>query len=283
MSAGQVAEEMKLSGRQYCCLAAMDAGDPCGSCWDGAVNLDSSWCGESSENCLDCGKSAFWCPAQTPGPTASPTPAPTPPSTSREAAYSGELIDFASRPDASLYCISLIRPKSQEVELTAAQLKQGVGMFSCNAYTVFSNKHFVLQQEPLVTTEAISGSLKVQRGGIWFTALNSDVFVRLWNKVFDDGRFSSYDWTIKLDADTVFFADRMRARLRIGSPYPQNSYFNNCKVDDMHGPLEALSRGAMDAFKRGLKHCRDAHRHGAHSWCACRRANLSGLGRHPPT
>lgn len=131
-------------------------------------------------------------------------------------------------------------------------------MFSCNAYTVFSSTRFVLREDPLVTTEAIPGSLDVQRGGIWFTALNTDVFVRLWNKVFDDGRFSSYDWTIKLDADTVFFADRMRARLRVGSPYPQISFFNNCKIDDMHGPLEVLSRGAMIVFQRGIQRCRDS-------------------------
>ncbi|CAK0879075.1 unnamed protein product [Prorocentrum cordatum] len=252
MSAGQVAEEMKLAGRQYCCLAAMDAGDACGSCWDGAGSADSSWCGESAENCQGCGQTAFWCPAQTPEPTPAPTPDPA------EGLASGELVDFASRPDASFYCISLIRPESKEAKLTRAQLDQEVGMFSCNAYTVFSNTEFVLREDPHVATEAIPGSLEVQRGGIWFTALNTDVFVRLWTKVFDDGRFSSYEWTIKLDADTVFFADRMRARLRVGSPYPRISYFNNCKIDDMHGPLEVLSRGAMTAFQSGIQRCRDS-------------------------
>jgi hypothetical protein len=116
----------------------------------------------------------------------------------------------------SLFCFALMLPLGYEPTLLKAQLERGVGIFECDEFVVFSNETFVLSKwgsEEKVLTMPIPGSLAVKYGGKWDTALNTDIFIRVWNAVSLLGRYEFHDWTVKVDPDAVFFPNRLRELL----------------------------------------------------------------------
>jgi len=109
----------------------------------------------------------------------------------------------------------------------------------------------------------ISHHLLSQKKGMY---KNSDLFLKVWQRVKADGRYANSDWTIKSDPDTVFLPDRLRARL--GDKVHAASFstfYANCaaKVDVqaeehphfMYGPLEIFSRAAIDNYFNGADRC----------------------------
>jgi len=161
----------------------------------------------------------------------------------------------------SLFCTSLSLPTGYEVDLLSQQLAKGVGIFACDAWAVVSNQSVVLRSGPgqPLSTVVMGGSLSVEFGGRWHTALNTEVFIRYWDKILADARSGSHDWTVKVDPDAVFFPERLREVLR--QQYPPAGaaaapvYLNNCYLG-MHGPIEALSRQALASYKAGKDRCR---------------------------
>lgn len=74
-----------------------------------------------------------------------------------------------------------------------------------------------------------------------------------WRSIFKDGRYKSYDWTIKIDLDCVFFASRMREALMPFTGHNAVSISNNGKVvsgfSRIEGPIEAFSRAAVGLYE----------------------------------
>eukprot|EP00418_Pyrodinium_bahamense_P078907 CAMPEP_0179051760 /NCGR_PEP_ID=MMETSP0796-20121207/21409_1 /TAXON_ID=73915 /ORGANISM="Pyrodinium bahamense, Strain pbaha01" /LENGTH=456 /DNA_ID=CAMNT_0020748307 /DNA_START=65 /DNA_END=1436 /DNA_ORIENTATION=- len=158
----------------------------------------------------------------------------------------------------SLYCYALTMSTGGETKLLRYQLQMRVGIFLCNEYTVYSDTSFPVGPDAAkggaqLMAHPIGGSLKVPHGGRWGTALNTDVFVRLWKTVQQDGRWQIHDWSVKLDADAVFLPERLRALLR-QFPNPGPKYMNNCKWG-MHGPIEVVSRAGMNVFLNQIDTC----------------------------
>jgi len=154
----------------------------------------------------------------------------------------------------SLLCFALIIPASYEQDLLAMQFREHAGLFACDQYAVYSNVS--LQVAPGVVTNAIKSDLKCDKGGEFGTALNTDIFMVLWSNVIKDGLYLLHDWTVKADADTVFFPIRLRWVLQL---HPEAStgpgvYLNNCKFG-MHGPLEVFSRRAVTSWAMGAERC----------------------------
>jgi len=127
-------------------------------------------------------------------------------------------------------------------------------MFVCNAYSVLSSRDVELSAgPPRVGTEVVLGSLKCEIGGEYMTALNSEIFVRVWKKVISLDVWKQHDWTLKLDPDCVFLPWRLQARLKAGSSDDQ-VYINNFE-EGLHGPIEVLSRKAMEVYDEGMEKC----------------------------
>jgi len=163
-----------------------------------------------------------------------------------------ELTDVAD----SLFCFMLIVPDSYEMNLVKEQIAKWVGIFQCEEHSVFSDAVIELSQGPpnkLVTEAIDGGSVKAKLGGEFYTALNSEVFVRVWKKVFMDRRFERHGWTVKCDADAVFFPQRLREHI-FGLPMDESAYLNNCKAG-LHGPIEVLTLGGMKAYREGIDRC----------------------------
>jgi len=130
--------------------------------------------------------------------------------------------DEKNVPNVSLYCFSLMMPFGYEPKLLLEQKKRSVGIYACNEAVVFSNVSTLMSGAPSpVHVELIGGSLAVAYGGRWMTALNTGVFNRLWMEVIKLQRYRFHDWSVKVDPDAVFFANRLRQMLRHKEPYKE--------------------------------------------------------------
>jgi len=143
--------------------------------------------------------------------------------------------------NVSLYCFSLMRPGSEEVQLLKAQEAHGASIFACNECMIYSNRALQIGS---LTTSVINSDLKCTSGGDFGKALNSWIFIEVWRKVIEDGRYYQHDWTVKVDPDAVFFPPRLQSILQ---DHREAGYVNNCK-EGMHGAIEVLSRRAVGAL-----------------------------------
>jgi hypothetical protein len=154
--------------------------------------------------------------------------------------------------DTSMLCLSLVTPWTDEKKLIAGQFEGGRGIFDCDEYAVYSSEE--LDLAPGLRSRKIDSDLVCEKGGELGTWLNTDIFLALWAKVLDEGRFTMHAWTAKVDADAVFLPNRLRRLLMRHSEDPQGVYLNNCKLG-MQGPLEVFSRNALQALSRGKELC----------------------------
>lgn len=134
------------------------------------------------------------------------------------------------------------------------QFEEGASIFACDAYMVYSSR--TIHLAPGLITFPIGSDLKCELGGEFQTALNTGIFLKVWETIINDGRFQFHDWTVKVDPDAVFFPERLRLELIDMKEAENGVYLNNCKYG-LHGPLEVFSRNAVRAFARGKDHCAD--------------------------
>jgi hypothetical protein len=159
--------------------------------------------------------------------------------------------------EETLFCFALMLPESYEVGLLQSQLDRGLGIFACDASAVYSNVSVKFSSKVPMETEIVEGSLYCELGGQYMTALNTEIFVRVWKKVLSGKEYSINGWTVKADPDAVILPHRLSLRAR-RSKFLQGRqakvYVNNCQFG-LHGPVEMLSREAMSAYKDGIDRC----------------------------
>eukprot|EP00406_Dinophysis_acuminata_P023855 CAMPEP_0179347952 /NCGR_PEP_ID=MMETSP0797-20121207/73439_1 /TAXON_ID=47934 /ORGANISM="Dinophysis acuminata, Strain DAEP01" /LENGTH=474 /DNA_ID=CAMNT_0021062717 /DNA_START=25 /DNA_END=1449 /DNA_ORIENTATION=+ len=156
------------------------------------------------------------------------------------------------QPGRSLYCFALALPDSYELGLLGMQYERGASLFACDEYAIYSNQK--IEVAPGVLTGIVQSDLKCQKGGEFGTALNTDIFMAVWDKVFADTRFQYHDWTVKVDPDAVFFPFRLRDLVVNHKEYQGGVYLNNCHRG-MHGPLEVFSRIAVFVWRERRQEC----------------------------
>jgi len=152
----------------------------------------------------------------------------------------------------SMFCWSLMMPHGYERDLLEMQYKKRWNLFACDEYAVYSNKAIELGRG--LRTSVVDSDLNCTSGGEFGTSLNTEIFIKVWKKVIADGRYKYNDWTIKVDPDCVFFAERLRVALAFHPDTYNGLYLNNCKFG-MHGPIEVFSTKAIDAWGAGMEHC----------------------------
>jgi hypothetical protein len=148
-------------------------------------------------------------------------------------------------------------PDSYEVDLIRMQYKFGVSLFACDEHEVYSSRPVPYATGR--TSAVVQSDLRCELGGEFYTRLNAGIFRVVWRKVLTDDRFRHYDWTVKVDPDSVFFPNRLRGLLKqtIDHIPRDGMYLNNCKFG-LHGPLEMLSRVAVLRWVVGMDGC-EAH------------------------
>jgi len=155
-----------------------------------------------------------------------------------------------------LYCWALTQPKGEEIALVKILLRKGLSIFKCDEYEVFSDGDNTLSPGPPVrvgTTDV--GNVHCDYGGVWHLALNSKVFIKVWDKIFEEKKYECCDWTVKVDPDAVFLPNRLRTMVT-SKGAEASVYLNNCD-QGLHGPIEIISRGGMKVFDAGVGECKD--------------------------
>eukprot|EP00929_Paragymnodinium_shiwhaense_P096547 TRINITY_DN58168_c0_g1_i1.p1 TRINITY_DN58168_c0_g1~~TRINITY_DN58168_c0_g1_i1.p1 ORF type:complete len:459 (-),score=80.67 TRINITY_DN58168_c0_g1_i1:63-1439(-) len=126
---------------------------------------------------------------------------------------------FASPVGKSLYCFMVILPSGYEREMVRSQYERGVSIFQCDAHAVLSSETFPLTNNTALgnqTTVSFGGDMRVSfNTWTWGAygvklALNTGVFIRVWKKLFELSTWRNFDWTVKCEADTVFFPQRLQ-------------------------------------------------------------------------
>jgi len=172
-------------------------------------------------------------------------------------------------PSASLFCITVVRSEGYEPALVAAQAEQGVGIFLCDEFQVFSNGGVVRLGKVTalqIQVEAASMGDLAESGTTTSSWLNTRVFMQMWDMVTADGRWWEHDFTVKTDPDAVFFPQRLRSQLLSHMPEFHSSavYVGNCDRSWHHEPkhlklfgsLEIFSRNAIGSYKYFEKKCK---------------------------
>lgn len=162
-----------------------------------------------------------------------------------------------------LYCFTVTLPGRAEQQLLKVQVEMGHGIFSCDDYSIYSSNE--LEIDGVETTVVDHSDSESPTGGAFYSLLNTKTFIQVWQQVAKDAKYLRYSWTVKVDPDSVFIVGRLRRFL--GTDYFKSvgiAYLNNCR-NGLHGAIEVLSRGAVQAFAvlgpicYGGKHKLDYH------------------------
>lgn len=163
-----------------------------------------------------------------------------------------------------LYCFAVMNSRGYELSLMKEQLKREVGIFACDFPAVMSQTRFLMESGGKTIWTGSIGDMNCSFGGKWHLALNSEIFVRAWKRVFQDADYLLAKWTVKLDPDAVFIPRRL-LRLLHGSDHKARVYFNNCDKG-LHGPIEVIARGGMERFADGILDCESGLRQEWKKW-----------------
>jgi hypothetical protein len=155
----------------------------------------------------------------------------------------------------SLFCWSLVQADSNEAALVRKQAESAAGIFACDGHAVVTDGPFRVQGTTNLLANTSDMHVGVSSDG---TAANTAKFIEAWKVVIEQGDFNYFDWTVKVDPDTVLLPSRLRDHLR---PYTRtgahedahyvlncNAYPDNPSFPMMYGSLEAFSRKAMKLY-----------------------------------
>jgi hypothetical protein len=144
----------------------------------------------------------------------------------------------------SLFCFMAVLPGSGEESLRDLASAKGASIFACDAHATFNTWQTEFIQE-----------------GTWNSVVNTDVFKSVWYDVQKDGQYQSHDWVVKVDPDSVFFPDRLKAHLGgFNAPREMPIYVKNTERDfGFLGAIEVFSKEAVDKllWPDVLKRCEE--------------------------
>jgi len=172
---------------------------------------------------------------------------------------------FKERPVSdgpSMYCFMVARMTGDEGDLVKCQFRRGAGIFGCNHFSVFSDTRFLFTLGPPVVQTyqlPLPVSTPMHVAGVETAGyLNTELFVRVWERLMGLPQVWSHDWIVKVDPDTVFFPYRLQRSL---VHYGQGvaAYLRNCPGGprglEMFGAMEVISSRGLDAYRAGWTQC----------------------------
>jgi len=145
---------------------------------------------------------------------------------------------------SSLFCFMAILTGSAEEKLVDLAWDRKSGIFGCEDSRIYHS--------------AASKFHKWNTGQS--TLANTDIFIEIWNDVKVEGKYKHQDWTVKADADCIFFPDRLRIRLQgLKAPAGAAIYVKNTLARYTNGgflgAIEVFSSAAVEKFSDHAKEC----------------------------
>merc|ERR1712024_16743 len=87
-----------------------------------------------------------------------------------------------------------------------------------------------------------------------------NMFIATWKMIKDEGAWSKWDWTVKVDVDAVFLPIRLRQYLGQVEVTNNGIYLENCKYVNygFFGSLAVVSHDAAATYMANLDDCKSA-------------------------
>jgi hypothetical protein len=197
--------------------------------------------------------------------------------TSPEALHAGfntHVTCDASMPEAmlpSVFCFAFAMPNSAEIPLLHKHLQHKL-LSGCDGFAIYSNVTpavLMSSDTHLPGAAVLSGSVTSSKEDsartMYHTSANTPQLLATWQHVLTASNALDYDWTVKIDADTLLIPERLRCLLSYYTQHPEyvdDAVFlakpdkNSVGGGTVVGQLETLNNEAMHAFKRGFFECR---------------------------
>jgi len=149
-----------------------------------------------------------------------------------------------------LFCFMAYLPDSAEVPLMEVARELKASIFGCDLYSVYESWN--------------SGSAGWDTGESTIT--NTDVFLNVWQKVYDDGKWALADWTVKVDPDAVLVSERLKWHINaLNPPAYSPIYLKNNGMDPglgnngFLGAIEVFSKAACEIYFDNWEGCKEAY------------------------
>jgi len=159
---------------------------------------------------------------------------------------------------ARMMCFAVVRSQGYENGLINAMHDKGVGIFACDEHMVFSNGGVVNVGGVPVPQIDIEGDIRMgnlsEAGTTTSSWLNTLIFLKAWDMIFEDGRWWDYEWIVKVDPDAVFFPNRLKIRLypyyKAGDTNGPALFVANCDRSWNNEPWSLKLFGSLEVFTR---------------------------------
>jgi len=145
---------------------------------------------------------------------------------------------------STLFCFMAVLPDSAETVLVDLARQRKASVFGCEGHRIFD-----------------STQSKFQMWGTGHSTLvNTETFVKIWDLVREDGQYLFQDWTVKVDADAIFFPARLRSHLEaLSAPAYTPVYVKNCPakftLGGWLGAIEIFSKTAAETYLDNADSC----------------------------
>jgi len=162
--------------------------------------------------------------------------------------------------EPSLFCFSVMLPTGYEPKLVEMQHTAKIGIFACEGWSVYTNANVDLAG---FAPTKVRVDLHSRLGGVYHTFYNTGIFISIWRQVASESRFREFDFTVKADPDAVVLPWVLRRKLAIylrsgrlaEAESDRGMFVNNCKFG-LHGPVEILSKRALEVYASGWSGCK---------------------------
>jgi len=164
-----------------------------------------------------------------------------------------------------MYCFSVYTnntgspKKSYELELLKQQYQSKASIFGCEGWDVFSDVTAVISPDVYDTIQVFDeyNEFHFAKRKQTQTWVNWGLFFQVWKKIRALGRWNLRDYTVKVDADAVFFPQRLKFLLASKPVTQRGVYYENCEGVDsgFFGNLEILSHDAAAVYTSLLEDC----------------------------
>jgi len=138
----------------------------------------------------------------------------------------------------------------KELEIIKYQKANGLGVFACDEYKVFSDK--VVDMGGVSTAAVLISPdfTKYFRKDKPDRYLNTPLFMDMWKQIKADNKYAMYSWTVKADASTVFVPAQLKKRLSVYPDSTTGVYLETCNkvLQGYFGNLEVVSKTGMRRF-----------------------------------
>jgi len=144
----------------------------------------------------------------------------------------------------TLFCLMAVLPGSYEMALVDTMRARKASIFGCEGYKIY---------------HSTKSKMATWGTGVK-TLVNTATFVKIWDQVKEDGQYLLHDWTVKVDADCVWFPARLRMHIDgMKAPAYTRIYLKNTLPRYTNGgflgAIEIFSKTALETYLDNAHAC----------------------------